>query len=90
MGTLVKKQSLLARIKREKKENTLSETLVRQFNLKMFDKVIAELRRRETGSLDVIPEDKSSFSASHSQKSVDRGDAARMGKFLFSAKGIDK
>jgi len=40
----LKKRSKIELIKEEKKEKTFKERLIRQFNLKMFDKVIYELK----------------------------------------------
>jgi Sec7-like guanine-nucleotide exchange factor len=66
--------SKLETIKQEKKEKTMNERIIRQFNLKMFEKVVNELKEAylPTGESD---EDQ---------------DAKRLGEFLFNAKGIDK
>jgi len=45
-----KKLSTLDMIKKQKKENSFKERLVRYFNLRMFDKVIYELKVKDTYS----------------------------------------
>lgn len=62
--------------------------MIRQFNMKMFDKVILELRNISHSSEE--SQNLMSLSSNEQKSHEERLDAKRLGQFMFDAKGIDK
>lgn len=101
--TLKKQQSKVQQIKEERRDKMFKERLIRQFNYKMFDKVVNELRQQaqqeslnqqvpehDQEDVEDIEVDGMIDQEALNQEEEEVRSAKLLGKFLYETKGLDK